>query len=71
MGGERFSMYLCLDVVYPCLNAKLGKIVVELESSIQDMVSQLVGGICNGSIDYERVHQATLEMELVEEGIPS
>ena len=64
-------MYLCLDVVYPCLNAKLGKIIVELKSSIQDMVSQPVGGICDGSVDYERVHRAALEMESVEEGIPS
>ena len=64
-------MYLCLDVVHPCLNAKLGKIVVELNSSVQDVVSRPVGAICDGSVDYERVHRATLEMELVEEGIPS
>ena len=51
-----FSLYLCLDVVYLCLNAKLGKIIVELKSSIQDVVSRPVGGICDGSVDYERVH---------------
>ena len=68
---ERFSIYLCLNVVYPCVNAKLGKIIVELKSSVQDVVSGPVQGTCNCSVDYERVHRAGLEMESVKEGIPS
>ena len=66
----RFSIYLCLNVVYPCFNAKLGKIVIELKSSVQDVVGGPVGGTCNGCVDYERVHRAALETESVEEGIP-
>ena len=67
----RFGRYLHLDVVYPCFNAKLGKIVVKLKSTVQDVGGGPVGGTCDGCVDYERVHRATLETESVEEGIPS
>ena len=67
----RFGRYLRLDVVYPCFNTKLGKIVVKLKSTVQDVVSGPVGRTCDGCIDYERVHRAALETESVEEGIPS